>query len=71
MRKIILALLITIMAATFAAADTIYLRNGQAVRGTVLGFVNGRFAVKLTAAVNTQVAGDSHEGVVVDVDVSV
>ena len=55
MRKIILALLITIMAATFAAADTIYLRNGQAVRGTVLGFVNGRFAVKLTAAVNTQV----------------
>src|SRR5947209_19452205 len=55
MRKIILALLITIMAATFAAADTIYLRNGQAVRGTVLGFVNGRFAVKLIAAVNTQV----------------
>jgi hypothetical protein len=56
MRKIILALLITIMAATFAAADTIYLRNGQAVRGTVLGFINGRFAVKLTApiSINTQ-----------------
>lgn len=56
MRKIILALLITIMAATFAAADTIYLRNGQTVRGTVLGFVNGRFAVKLTApiSINTQ-----------------
>lgn len=51
MRKIILALLITIMAATFAAADTVYLRDGRTVRGTVLGFTNGRFAVRLTAAV--------------------
>jgi hypothetical protein len=51
MRKIILALLITFMAATFAAADTVYLRDGRTVRGTVLGFVNGRFAVRLTAAV--------------------
>jgi hypothetical protein len=61
MRKIILALLITIMAAAFAAADTIYLRNGQEVRGTVLGFINGRFAVKLTApiSINTQAGGQS------------
>lgn len=51
MRKIILALLITVMAATFAAADTVYLRDGRTVRGTVLGFTNGRFAVRLTAAV--------------------
>ncbi len=51
MRKIILALLITIMAATFAAADTVYLRDGRTVRGTVLGFTNGRFAVRLTAAI--------------------
>src|ERR1044071_861336 len=50
MRKLILALLITIMAATFAAADTVYLRDGRTVRGTVLGFTNGRFAVRLTAA---------------------
>src|SRR5215213_8167645 len=54
MRKIILALLITIMAATLAAADTLYLRDGRTVRGTVLGFVNGRFAVRLTAAVDSQ-----------------
>lgn len=63
MRKIILALLITIMAASFAAADTIYLRNGQTVRGTVLGFVSGRFAVKLTAPftpqANTQTGAQS------------
>ena len=51
MRKIILALLITITAATLAAADTIYLRDGRTVRGTVLGFTSGRFAVRLTAAV--------------------
>lgn len=51
MKKIILALIITVMAATFAAADTIYLRDGRTVRGTVLGFVSGRFAVRLTAAV--------------------
>jgi hypothetical protein len=54
MKKIILALLITVLAATFAAADTVYLRDGRAVRGTVLGFVSGRFAVRLTAAVDTQ-----------------
>ena len=51
MRKIILALLITIMAVTFAAADTLYLRDGRTVRGTVLGFTNGRFAVRLTGAI--------------------
>lgn len=51
MKKIVLALLITLMAATLAAADTIYLRDGRMVRGTVLGFVSGRFAVRLTAAV--------------------
>jgi len=53
-RKIILAMLILIMAAAVAAADTIYLRNGQSVRGTVLGFVNGRFAIKLTAPFSPQ-----------------
>lgn len=51
MKKFVLALLIMITAVTFAAADTLYLRDGRTVRGTVLGFVNGRFAVRLTAAV--------------------
>src|SRR5215212_9021294 len=49
MRKLILAFAITIMAATHAAADTITLRDGRTVRGQVLGFVNARFAVRLTA----------------------
>jgi hypothetical protein len=48
MKKLILALLLILMAATLAAGDTIYLRDGRTVSGTVLGFVNGRFAVRLT-----------------------
>lgn len=47
MRKIILVLLILLMAATVAAADTIYLRDGRSIRGTVLGYINGRFAVRV------------------------
>ena len=47
MRKIILAFLITVMAASFVAADTIYLRDGRRVQGTVLGFMNGRFVVRV------------------------
>jgi hypothetical protein len=49
MKKIILALLITLAAVHMAAADTIYLRGGTTLRGTVLGFINGRFAVQLSS----------------------
>jgi hypothetical protein len=47
MRRIILALTITLFAASFVAADTVYLRDGRTVRGTVLGFINGRFVVRV------------------------
>lgn len=50
MKKMILALLITLAAVTAAAADTLYLRGGTTLRGTVLGFTNGRFAVQLTTS---------------------
>jgi hypothetical protein len=53
MRKIVLALLILIMAASVAAADTVYLRDGRTIRGTVLGYINGRFAVRLTSVSGT------------------
>jgi len=49
MRRIILALTILLLAATFAAADTIYLRDGRAIRGTLLGFVEGRFVMRVTS----------------------
>ena len=60
MKKIVLAFLIVIMSAAIAMADTIYLRNGQTVRGTVLGFVSGRFAVKLSAPVNVQITSQNN-----------
>src|SRR6266550_1446005 len=47
MRKIILALTIVLFAASFAVADTIYLRDGRTIRGTLLGFVNGSFVVRV------------------------
>jgi hypothetical protein len=47
MRKIIFALALLLMTAPLAAADTIYLKDGRTVRGTVLGFINNRFAVRV------------------------
>jgi hypothetical protein len=41
-------LLIILASLSIASADTIYLRGGTTLRGTVLGFINGRFAVQLT-----------------------
>jgi hypothetical protein len=49
MKKLIIAVVITLAAVSAVAADTIYLRSGTTLRGTVLGFINGRFAVQLTA----------------------
>lgn len=49
MKKIVLALILIIASVSFAMADTIYLRGGSTIRGTVLGFINGRFAVQLSS----------------------
>ena len=49
MKKLVLVLLIILASLSIASADTIYLRGGTTLRGTVLGFINGRFAVQLTA----------------------
>lgn len=49
MKKFILVLLITLAAFSSVAADTITLRGGTVLRGNVLGFINGRFAIQLTA----------------------
>lgn len=49
MKKLILVLLILLGSVSIAAADTIYLRGGNTLRGNVLGFINGRFAIQLTS----------------------
>lgn len=56
MKKILLALLIVITTATFATADTIYLRDGRTIHGTLLGFINGRFVVRVELRYVTQPA---------------
>lgn len=59
MKKIILALAIVIATVSLAAADTIYLRDGRTIQGTVLGFVNGRFVVRVDNRYSTA-NGDSN-----------
>lgn len=62
MKKIILALLCVIACAPLALADTIYLRDGTSVRGTVLGFIGGRFAVRVaTTGTGTNTTGTAAE----------
>src|SRR5256714_3632277 len=53
MKKILLALIIIIAAVSLAAADTIYLRDGRTIHGTLLGFVNGRFVVRVEQRYST------------------
>ena len=50
MKKLVLVLLIVLGSVSVAAADTIYLRGGTTLRGNVLGFINGRFAIQLTSS---------------------
>ena len=49
MKKLVIVLLMILGSVSIAAADTIYLRGGTTLRGTVLGFINGRFAIQLTS----------------------
>jgi len=49
MKKLVLLLIIVLGSVSIAAADTIYLRGGATLRGNVLGFINGRFAIQLTS----------------------
>ena len=53
MKKLLLAVLIIATAATFAFADTIYLRDGRTIQGTLLGFINGRFVVRVEPRYST------------------
>lgn len=47
MKKLILAILLTLLLAGVAAGDTVFLRDGRSLRGTVLGYIGNRFAVRL------------------------
>src|ERR1051325_9306901 len=60
MRKILLAVLFIIATASFAFAATIYLRDGRTVRGTLLGFINGRFVVRVEPRYSTTPGGTTN-----------
>lgn len=63
MKKIIMVLMFMLLAVGVAAADTIYLRDGRTVRGTLIGFINGRFAVRVTpATTNSSASGRTETG---------
>ena len=49
MKKLSFAFLTMLLLASVAVADTLYLRDGRSLRGTLLGFVNGRFVFRLGA----------------------
>src|SRR5262245_56383258 len=48
MRKLSFAFLTMLLLASIAVADTLYLRDGRSLRGTLLGFVNGRFVFRVS-----------------------
>jgi hypothetical protein len=62
MKRILLAFLIVISAVSFAFADTIVLRDGRTTRGTLLGFVNGRFVVRVERQYSTSTNVDRNRG---------
>jgi hypothetical protein len=43
----LLTLLATFLMSSFALGDTLYLRDGRSFQGTLIGFVNGRFAFRV------------------------
>src|SRR6185436_15579112 len=61
MKRIILALAMLLCMASFAFADTIYLRDGRTIRGTLLGFINGRFVVRVETRTSTLPSSNTGE----------
>src|SRR5262249_28809216 len=49
MKKLSFTFLTMLLLASVAVADTLYLRDGRSLRGTLLGFINGRFVFRLGA----------------------
>src|SRR5215510_9855268 len=43
MRKVFAALILTILMASAALADTLYLKDGSVLRGSFIGYENGKF----------------------------
>ena len=57
MKRLSFAFLTILLLSSVAVADTLYLRDGRSLRGTLLGFVNGRFAFKVSATLTGPSSG--------------
>jgi hypothetical protein len=62
MKKIFLALALTLATVSMAMADTVYLRGGTALRGTMLGLINGRIAFQLNQNATLPVRAPDNRG---------
>lgn len=49
MKKLIFSFLTMLLLTSVTAADTLYLRDGRSLSGTLLGFIDGRFVFKVSA----------------------
>lgn len=68
MRKTVVSLVIALLAAGAALADTIYLKNGRQREGTFLGYENGEFIFELSNGKRVQFAADRVARLVIDRD---
>lgn len=62
MKKIVLALMTVLLLTSLATADTIYLRDGRTVHGTLIGFINGRFVVRVSTRTSSGAPTTGEEG---------
>ena len=49
MKKLIFSFFMMLILTSVTMADTLYLRDGRSLRGTLLGFIDGRFVFKVSA----------------------
>ena len=49
MKRLLLAVLTITLLTSVAAADTLYLRDGRTLNGTLIGYINGRFAFRVSS----------------------
>lgn len=61
MKNLILALLTLFLLSGVALGDTLYLRDGRSFRGTLIGYINGRFAFKVIDTTRNTIARDEGE----------
>ena len=49
MKKLIFSFFTMLLLTSVTIGDTLYLRDGRSLRGTLLGFIDGRFVFKVSA----------------------